>query len=759
MKNRMSNRNLSANSSHPSTAQKHKRSRAKRLILETLEDRRLMAADVLQIVGSESPRSSEYGAANISHSKLDLGSVLATRFVQKVGSESVGRPIESAANIQTTRLSQRWHLNLSPAVINALESARDLKQYSGKELLQTESWAVVTPEPKTIIKRLEGSLKLSNIQDRTDLFRDKLQVSVLELHLADPGDYQSLIKFLPADGKAVLELIPMFAIRDEATGTLDASTVTDGSFPDQWHLDPTVSNTQYGIDAENAWATATGEGVTLAVVDSRQDATHPDLTNNLDRTLNYDDANRDWDADGADDQNPDVFLPGGSPNYPNIADADTNGDGILDSDQLRQQSHGTSVAGLAIGDDDGTGIVGVAPDATYAAFNFLDIPNGQNQSIPDTFANANIEGVDVFNNSWGVGNSRQLRNRSFLSVQAVENAAVDAIFVKSAGNNRDTSGTFQGWDRANYESLHVRQTLVVGAARQDGRNDFYSNPGSNLLVTAPVNETGGQNAVTADVSDGAGNANNRGYRDGNINQSFNGTSAAAPMVSGTVALMLEANPDLDWRNIQHILIDTAQKNGLIDADNDGTIDGGDSDADGSIDNINLRTTFQTSFDTNGDGLPDVNLDTDFDGNADPYHTGWFQNAAGNWVSDNMGFGIVDAGQAVKIASEWTAVEDELRVSSQTLSLTNGEVSEGSIGALNSLDDIATFTTESGLRTEWVEVTINATVPDQDDLMLVLRSPSGTQSILMAPGGTSAQTDVTDFTFTTNQFWDESSEGM
>ena len=41
---------------------------------------------------------------------------------------------------------------------------------------------------------------------------------------------------------------------------------------------------------------------------------------------------------------------------------------------------------------------------------------------------------------------------------------------------------------------------------------------------------------------------------------FSGTSAAAPVVSGVIALMLQANPELDWRDVQHILIETADKN-------------------------------------------------------------------------------------------------------------------------------------------------------------------------------------------------------
>ena len=40
---------------------------------------------------------------------------------------------------------------------------------------------------------------------------------------------------------------------------------------------------------------------------------------------------------------------------------------------------------------------------------------------------------------------------------------------------------------------------------------------------------------------------------------MNGTSAATPILSGIIALMLEANPDLGWRDVEHILALTADK--------------------------------------------------------------------------------------------------------------------------------------------------------------------------------------------------------
>ena len=720
----------------------HKRSRKnrkdsrpdhnRRLSLQSLEGRRMMAADISSL------STLDINQFDNSIAKYDdTSSMLVSRPIDPTQLEA------DRKDRVTNPRAKSWFEGLSPMVRSAVENGRDLSRFSKSDLIKATSWAVITNDSSHAKDLVSDLTKYALVQDHTDLFGGTLPASVYEVQFKNARDYRQLTAFI---GKAgVLDVIPLFTQHNEATGTLDPATVADGNFANQWHLDATANNTQWGIDAEGAWASSTGEGVTVAIVDTRQQFAHPDLAGNNNPALNYDDANRDWDGDGTGDNNPNVFLPGGHINWPGILDTDTDSDGRLDSDVIRQQSHGTAVAGIAIGDDDGTGIVGVAPDATYAAFNYLE---GGPQSLPNTFSATNIAAIDVFNNSWGANNSRDFRPRSFLDMQAVENAATTSIFVKASGNNRDVFQQFNGWDRTNYDPLHMRQAIMVAAARQDGGVERYSNPGSNNLVSAPVNQTAGGTTWTSDVTDRVATAgDNRGYVNGNLTTGFDGTSAAAPMVSGVVAMMLEVNPNLDWRDIQHILIDTAQKNGLIDSDADGIIDGGDGNSDGIIDNFNVRNAFAGN----------ENYDTDGDGNVDPYHTGWFQNAAGNWVSDNFGFGMLDANAAVQAAADWDPIDPELHQNSLKRTV-NARVNERNLRGLNSVSNVASYLTDSHLQVEWVEITVNATVPVVDDLMLVLQSPAGTQSVLMAPGGTTANANISNFTFSTNQFWDESAEG-
>ena len=96
----------------------------------------------------------------------------------------------------------------------------------------------------------------------------------------------------------------------------------------------------------------------------------------------------------------------------------------------------------------------------------------------------------------------------------------------------------------------------------------------------------------------------------NYHSTFNGTSSAAPTVSGVVALMLEANSDLTWRDVKHILATTADQVG--------------SDTDYSY-------TYQ--------GLVQYE---------------WETNAAGYKFHNWYGFGKVDAAEAVSVASSYTA---------------------------------------------------------------------------------------------------------
>jgi len=108
-------------------------------------------------------------------------------------------------------------------------------------------------------------------------------------------------------------------------------------------------------------------------------------------------------------------------------------------------------------------------------------------------------------------------------------------------------------DDSNYDGyVNHRGVIAVCAVDDRGRRPGYGEPGANLTVCAP--SSGSSSAVTTTALRGA-------YRN-----DFSGTSASTPMVSGVVALMLAANPNLSWRDVRWILAKTARRNDPTDPD-------------------------------------------------------------------------------------------------------------------------------------------------------------------------------------------------
>ncbi len=300
-------------------------------------------------------------------------------------------------------------------------------------------------------------------------------------------------------------LEPNFALR------ADSLLPNDPSFGSQWALNNTGQSggvADADIDAPEAWSLTTGSsGVVVGVIDTGVDYTHPDLAANM------------W------------HNPGETPG--DGLDNDLNGyiDDIYgwdfannDNDPIDDAGHGTAVSGIiaAVGNN-GTGGTGINWGAQIMALKYLNVV--EIGATADATAAVNYAtmmrtryGVNVraTNNSYGIaGYSQAMRD----AIAAAGDAEI--LFVASAGNtssNNDVGVVYP----ANFDPLNVLS--VAATTRTDALASFSSYGPTSVHLGAP-----GAEIFTTRLGGG--------YR-----SSFNGTSAAAPMVAGVAALAWSANP-------------------------------------------------------------------------------------------------------------------------------------------------------------------------------------------------------------------------
>ena len=314
-------------------------------------------------------------------------------------------------------------------------------------------------------------------------------------------------------------------------------TPNDTYFNSQWHLLATTNNVGgnagHDINVTPVWDRFRGAGVTIGIVDSGVELTHLDLAANLDSALTYD-----------------------------FADNDANASPV---DWDREQ-HGTAVAGIAAAvGNNSRGVAGVAYEAKLAPHRLIT-----DAAITDLqIANAlgyRLDAIPIKNNSWGAPTlGADLNYLSGLLSRTLADAAETGrggrgtLYVFSAGNYADWG------DDVNYDGLkNSLYSVLAGAIMQDGTAAFFSNPGAALVVSAPCHSYGAVRTLTTDLTGSTYGFNTNGsvgeIANRSYTQLFTGTSAAAPMVSGVIALMLEANPNLGWRDVQEILLRSATHN-------------------------------------------------------------------------------------------------------------------------------------------------------------------------------------------------------
>jgi subtilisin-like proprotein convertase family protein len=390
------------------------------------------------------------------------------------------------------------------------------------------------------------------------------------------------------------------------------------------------------VNAEAAWdAGYTGAGVVIGIVENAWQHDHPDLA------ANY---------------NPEASQTGGT-----------------------VSAHATSCAGVA-GEVAYNGLMGAG--AAYGA-QLSDQIYGSDSQVATALAYRN-DLNDIKSNSWGppdVGYVYYLPSVVRTAIEESIAAGRDGlgeVFVWAAGNG-GASG-----DRVDYDPYaSSRFTIAVGAIGDADIRADYNEKGSSMLVVA---HSSGNSRKIYTTTSGSG-----------WTSSFGGTSAASPLAAGVIALMLEANPELTWRDVQHVLVESARKN-------------------------------------------------------DPNHAGWATNDGGYHVNYNYGFGAVDAGAAVTLAEDWVNVAHEVVVDTGVVPV-NLEIPDNDPNGVTETASIV-----DDVRIETIELILNVETTFVGDLKIVLRGPSGIRSVLAEQRFGDGQDNYVDYVFTSFRHWGETSTG-
>ncbi|MCY3923368.1 MAG: S8 family serine peptidase, partial [Chloroflexi bacterium] len=407
-----------------------------------------------------------------------------------------------------------------------------------------------------------------------------------------------------------------------------------------WHLN---ADTDYryrevdpiiDINIDDVWETTKGEGITAMIVDARWQPRHEDLIDNVDFDRN--DLGRQW---------------------------------VIES----FTAHGTSVAGIIGARDNALGGRGVAPRASLIQHDYLGLFSNKSE-LESVLFQKNI--VAVTNRSYGERGNGAIRQSSSWrwALDAVVREAFSGrggLQVISAGNEfAAINNPGDGWTGLD-ESLTHRGVVTVAAVNSQGVSTAYSDIGPNVWVSAPSSDhTRGQPGILTTVG-------NNHYT-----ASFGGTSAAAPIVTGVVALIRAANPDLTWRDVKLILAATAQKN----------------DPTGAAQKAGAPTAWT-------DGAIKYGEQT------------------ARYVSNYLyGFGVVDADAAVTAAQSWTLVPDLITATASSSSALAVPGSKGEVETSLSIQSNMDFI-------EYVNVDVNMTTKNFRNLRVTLVSPSGEESIL------------------------------
>uniref|UniRef100_A0A8C0QE69 P/Homo B domain-containing protein n=1 Tax=Canis lupus familiaris TaxID=9615 RepID=A0A8C0QE69_CANLF len=433
---------------------------------------------------------------------------------------------------------------------------------------------------------------------------------------------------------------------------------TDPWFPKQWYMNNKV---QPDLNILQVWSQGlSGQGVVVSVLDDGIEKDHPDLWANYDPLASYD----------FNDYDPDP-----QPRY-------------TPSDENR---HGTRCAGeVAAMANNGFCGTGVAYNARIGGVRMLD------GTITDVIEAQSLslqpQHIHIYSASWGPeDDGRTVDGPGILTREAFRRGVtkgrggLGTLFVWASGNGG------LHYDNCNCDgytnSIH---TLSVGSTTQNGRVPWYSEAcASTLTTTYSSGVATDPQIVTTDLHH-------------QCTDKHTGTSASAPLAAGMIALALEANPFLTWRDMQHLVV-RASRPAQLQAED------------------------------------------------------WRTNGVGRQVSHHYGYGLLDARLLVDMARTWLPTQPQQKcvvriVHTPTPILPLTQVRKNVSACAGRANYIRSL--------EHVQVQLSLSYSRRGDLEISLTSPMGTRSTLVAirPLDVSGQ-GYNNWIFMSTHFWDEDPRGL
>ncbi|KAJ7328630.1 hypothetical protein OS493_023899 [Desmophyllum pertusum] len=461
----------------------------------------------------------------------------------------------------------------------------------------------------------------------------------------------------------VLQKYEMYSPRDEVT-------FNDPKWKDQWYMMRDDGPTYNVIEV---WKMGyTGKGVVVGVVDSGLDKDHPELKNNFVQEASFDFVENEEDP------------------------SSTNGESV---------SHGNSCAGIiaAVANNSFCG-VGLAYNAKIGGIRILTV-GGLTDARKAKGISFRQDYVDIYSCSWGPTDyGYEVEEAGVVTEEALRQGALGgrkglgSIFVFAAGNGgySDDSCAFNGLVNSIY-------TIAITGVNNDGSLPHWGEHCPGILavtyskgISSLIDKT---KLITATDN-------------GECTEHFGASSAAAPMASGLIALALEANKNLTWRDVQHIIIRSSRANGRV---------------------------IQTED--------------------------WITNGANLTASNNVGFGLMDAHRLVSLAVNWTTVAPQLKCTISHPRINRVIPSADALKVTISLNDVAVTRLCLGSKInylEHVQVRVNLNYTSRGELEMNLTSPHGTTSRLTQyrPKDNSPDTtNLTNWVILTLHHWGENPAGI